>query len=734
MVDYEVRGKDKQSQIVSNDIDPSVIIDGPKDSEKHHLKSSDLLSKERLHGLGSTGRKRLIFRPWTIVATVAIFVVISIITASTLLVSKHWHQYQRSKLDSSIGPNEYKSKFGLNFPREYPKLDPDRSTKACRKSWHSLSAIPCHEEIWSRRWDYGRYDNRESELNRFLTLICKEKCTVALREAKSMISNSCDADDIFNSNSYQGRFNVTILEPSPVAVMDLLVARQTHDCRTSPIGDAERGYCMTDLQERWDIHDGLLVEPLHGIDEFLLKTNRHRTEPATRMLGMTGGAGWIVEHNYMCEERKFGPGRGETTCSYCTLEWLGRKMKTWKPNMIYYEDGLPMELPVYIERISKAGRRCAGDKFTSMWADAIDHYEELGLLDREGEWLRQPSGNKLYLFQHGPSAGDSPLPETRDYLEEMGDWQSSHPYLSDKESEELDHYTSCLQGLHEEILSMTCYPFLSIEDLASNVLDTPENFQSSCTNDCETSIQRLKLKTYRACPEFVSDGKYYRTQHKEFPFSLYEWREMIFSKSGSLASADKACGWNQADPSCGMVFAQFNRPTWITQTEIDAHEFEQAVRVALETRLPALSTNASVWDPETNSEDETKDRKSVSDDRTKSMEYSVCSPCVWQQFAGPEYWPTNLASLKSEKEVGDWARTMRMLYDACAARDVFFNKSEISKINRAVVERLVGRSIRASIKTCKAGLTDGFMVKGSKTTKELDTAHEHTLAAPVDEV
>lgn len=76
-------------------------------------------------------------------------------------------------------------------------------------------------------------------------------------------------------------------------------------------------------------------------------------------------------------------------------------------------------------------------------------------------------GQQAVSLPVGISAGDSPLPEIRDYLEEMGDWRSSHPYLTKKESEELDHITSCLQELHEEILSMTCYPFLSIEDLAS---------------------------------------------------------------------------------------------------------------------------------------------------------------------------------------------------------------------------------------------------------------------------
>lgn len=286
-----------------------------------------------------------------------------------------------------------------------------------------------------------------------------------------------------------------------------------------------------------------MVEPLHGIDEFLLETNRYRIESGKRMAGVFGGRDWLDEYNYMREERRFGPGRGETLCSYCTLDWLGRKMKSWKPDLIYDEDGLPMELPVYVARISKAGRRCAGENFTMMWADAVDHYEEQGLLDREGQWLRKPSRNRLYLFQHGPSAGDTPLPEIRDYLEEMGDWQSSHPYLSDNEGDELDNHTSCLQGLHEEILSMTCYPFLSIEDLVSNILDNPEHFRSSCTSHCQASIQRLRFMTFEACPELLADQKRVRTLKGGNPFSLYEWRELIFSDTGSLALAENACGW-----------------------------------------------------------------------------------------------------------------------------------------------------------------------------------------------
>ena len=660
-------------------------------------------------GLLPKGRKWI-----TVVSTLVICAVMACIAVSTLFVSKYRHQDQRRKAHSSIVPdNTPHVKVELNFPREYPKLDTERSTEACRNAWNSLTAVPCHEQIWSRSWDFGHYNPLEFELDRFLPLICKAECTDALSEAKSMISSSCSAHDKFEYQGYKGRFNTTVLEPNPVAVIDMLVARQIHDCQTSPTGDAERGYCMTDIQERWSILNGLMLGPLHGIDEFLLKTNQYRTEPAEQMLGMIGGSGWLVEYNYMREERSFGPRRGETTCSYCTLDWLGRKLKSWKPDLIYYDDGSPVELPVYLERISKAGRRCAGENFTTLWAEAIDQYEEQGLLDREGKWLRQPSGNKLYLFRHGPSAGDSPLPEIRGYLEEMGNWQSSHPYLSEKESEELDHVTSCLQGLHEEVLSMTCYPFLSIEDLASNILDTPEHFRSSCTKDCQVSIQRLKVMTIKTCPELIYHQKHHRTQEREIPFSLYEWGEMIFSDAGSLASAEKACGWNQKEPTCGMVFAQFSKPSWITQADIDAHEFEQAVRVAVKNLLPAIPTTASIVDLVAHSDEPTKDEQELFRKQKADIEYSVCSSCVWEQFAGAEYWPKNLASLRGDKEIYEWMYTLRMLSDTCAARGVEFDNSELTRVKTAAFKRVARDFLKESYQRCMADSSkpDGLFKK-----------------------
>lgn len=190
---------------------------------------------------------------------------------------------------------------GLDFPQEYPSLDIDRSTWDCRMAWHSLTSVPCREEIWTRDWDYGHDNVSRSNLSHYLPLICESDCTDALNEANMLISSSCSACDKFNLSGYDGRFNTTLLEPNPVAVMDVLVARQTHDCRKSPIGDGDAVYCMIDLQERWGILDGLMVEPLHGIDDFLYKTNQYKVEPATRMLDMMGGTDYLDGYKHLRE-------------------------------------------------------------------------------------------------------------------------------------------------------------------------------------------------------------------------------------------------------------------------------------------------------------------------------------------------------------------------------------------------------------------------------------------------
>ena len=220
---------------------------------------------------------------------------------------------------------------------------------------------------------------------------------------------------------------------------------------------------------------------------------------------------------------------------------------------------------------------------------------------------------------------------------------------------------------------------MSVEDLASNILDTPEHFRSSCTNDCQVSIQRLKAMTIKTCPELVYGQTRNQRQEAGIPFSLYEWGEMIFSDTGSLASAEKACGWNQKEPSCGLVFAQLNRPAWISQSDIDAHEFEQVVRGALEALPP--------------------------DNPANSIDYPVCSPCIWQQFAGAEYWPKNLASLQGDKEVHEWMYTLRMLSDACAARGVEFDNSELTKVKTAAFKRVAGAILRESYQHCMADKT-----------------------------
>lgn len=235
MADYKVRGENEQDRNIYSDIKPLVATDQNNEIEEYYHEPSSPLNKEQPPGEVPKTRNRIIFGPWTMVYTVVNCTMIACIIVYSLCVPKYRHQDQRWKGHSST--NHPPRKCGLDFPQEYPKLDIDHSTQDCRDAWHSLTAIPCQKQIWIRNWDYGLSG---CDLIRFLPLICREDCTDALNEARNVVSNSCSAHDKFNIQDYEGRFNTTLLEPNPAAVMDVLVARQTHDCRKSPIGDAER--------------------------------------------------------------------------------------------------------------------------------------------------------------------------------------------------------------------------------------------------------------------------------------------------------------------------------------------------------------------------------------------------------------------------------------------------------------------------------------------------------------
>ncbi|KAE8449910.1 hypothetical protein EG329_007387 [Mollisiaceae sp. DMI_Dod_QoI] len=232
--------------------------------------------------------------------------------------------------------------------------------------------------------DKGEFQILGPSLDRFVPLICDARCAPALEEAQKRVASACTGEDVFSLNGYKGRFNTELLESGPAEVLDVLLERQTRTCRKSPTGDAERGFCMTDLHSRWNIVDGIRSNGVESVKWFLSATNKLKIEKAGMHRGMQGSSGWSEKYNYWREERKFGPGRGDTTCSWCTLDWLKEKLQSWEEDMAGL-DGKPLDLPAFLRMLENTGKRCAGDEFMAPYHGAIQAYVDRGFLHPDWE-------------------------------------------------------------------------------------------------------------------------------------------------------------------------------------------------------------------------------------------------------------------------------------------------------------------------------------------------------------
>ena len=98
-------------------------------------------------------------------------------------------------------------------------------------------------------------------------------CPVDLTLARHLLQVKCVGENALLLQGYEGRFNVTLLEKNAQDVVDVLFERQTRTCRTSPPGDAVGGYCMTDLETRFGVVDGIRADRIEGLESFLKRTD-----------------------------------------------------------------------------------------------------------------------------------------------------------------------------------------------------------------------------------------------------------------------------------------------------------------------------------------------------------------------------------------------------------------------------------------------------------------------------
>lgn len=162
----------------------------------------------------------------------------------------------------------------LNFVRLYPNLEPSASP-ACEEAWATLKYVPCHEKIWNRSWDNGKFSSLfDPDPAVYANAICTRSCTDSINSAFQYISSMCTEDDKFDKTNYEGPFSVDSgLEDGPLGVITTISKRLTHTCRREPhVSYARPGtICTASMWDEWFIVDGMNAGNLHGLDAFELK-------------------------------------------------------------------------------------------------------------------------------------------------------------------------------------------------------------------------------------------------------------------------------------------------------------------------------------------------------------------------------------------------------------------------------------------------------------------------------
>jgi hypothetical protein len=458
-------------------------------------------------------------------------------------------------------------------------------------------------------------------------------------------------NNAFALEGYLGRFNKTLLEPNAQDVVDVLFERHTRTCRTSPPGDADGGYCMTDLNTRFGIVDGIRSDGLVGLSLFLRQTDRHSSS-------------------------------GEmTTCSWCTLAWFKEKLGMWEEGKIM-QNGSALSLPEFLRMWERAGRRCTGEQFNDVYNAAIKSYVNRGLLGKG--WLPKPSGDIVYLIRNGASTGDYPVSEVIDlysiliaYMENTpDDGPDTHRRLM-----VVKKYMTCLDSIQLEARSISFYPFLSWANITAHILSDVNTAMIACSEERAIGADELHMKFFWACPDFRNGENKYEDELATLflPFSIHP----ILKKFGTTQLFQFACfsaDYRRGGVPCAAIYAQWGMQDWaLIRSGENMQEIIRVTRREL-LRVPEMPLKLKRFKRPTNRTltDEEKVTEIERNDWVWANSNGVCSDCIWRRFVDQRFGFAGLyPAIHSLELAMEWLKTAHLLRGRCLEVGKEFTESEL---------------------------------------------------------
>ena len=613
----------------------------------------------------------------------------------TLAVILLWGRHSAGQDEGNAGPFQLRPSpppakdYSLNFTEQYPPLKSDASD-ACKTAWAKRDAVPCHSHIWSRNWDRARLNPLGPDLSRYLPQICTEDCTRVLDEMRTDVGGNCWSAE-WDIRGYNGRFNTTLLEPNPAKVVETLRRRQEHNCFKSPSDDAEGGYCMTDLEQKWWIWDGMNANHMQNLGNFVRFTNERKIEPGRQISGVRGGMDWKQPYSYWREERKFGPGKEETSCNFCTANWFVRMLQDWDDSTVD-ENRNAIDLPHYLAKVHKAGRRCdqsGGASFEQMFHMQVTSGYDTLLGDENWFWDITDSQSDQAPGE-GPTFLHEPLPAIRAAIMKL---DTMHNPL-DKTPEE---YGEFLHAFHEAALDLTCNALITFKDL-ERLLSETEDISALCSSSCQSS--RLSIRHV-----FGAYKKHDLRKFDRFARTHNLVNPLVFERSDEIlgrACRTEETRYHHMQP-CSVVWNKYGKLHWLNLRTIpQVSELVDTVSAAV-ADLPAVPENLTAVIPK-REEDLTNDERQELAAWTRPLRNGACSLCFWRQFVEGRSWASDTLQTKvpgvdvdvavKPELLAEWMLSMQTMYESCAEVGVQFSEEELLVTKEKVVGKIGARGSR----------------------------------------
>lgn len=551
-------------------------------------------------------------------------------------------------------PNEGKEKkptsFQLNFPALYPDVK-HRKNSQCRTAWAELASIPCHEKLFDRGSDNGRFRLFGFDTMYFVPQICEYRCPRSLELALDQLKAECSPEDAFDMTNYDGMFNTDLLEAGPLAVVETLVRRLSWMCRPNETGDSDFKFCPIEMHYRFGVADGMNPNT-EGIEDFVSDTNERRTEVAQWHRGSrgasSGGSSYRYRYNYRTRRQTYGPGDGQTSCGWCVFGFLNHTLTGWIEGGMPSADGdgKPMTLVEFIRRVRQAGKRCSpGRQWDDMYKSAIQQYQQNDLLPEDWE-TTLPSGGLDYLIRNGPSLTDPPVANISKALGKLEDGDEKGDAGSD-----IDASITCLSALRDHYTSAGCYINVPQDQLIAMLEpDHPlrHTLSKFCHESCTNAIDNWSSQ------EDCSEVQGSMTTEAQAFYDNYTAAKTLRTNYCNTVN-DR---WRPVSP-CIDALRHMDSLSWVVSGRPDSSKLLEKVRNGLD----EVETDYADLIRDGIDEDMSRDKKNKLEDNIRK---SVCSNCIWKWLIGTNTNET-VSYLESATSAEEYAATVDRYYKTCSS-------------------------------------------------------------------